>query len=148
LMALIRQFGCPTAFLTLSCAEYDWVKLLQEITETVYRRKFSKEEMDDMSEKEKRKLISDNVVMSMMSMSMINKRIKKLFALMKYDFFEDKNVSYHVSAFFFRVEFQQRGSPHVHSVIWLKDKDGKEAPSYYTSDNDIEDEEMEIRGKK
>ena len=25
---------------------------------------------------------------------------------------------------YFRVEFQQRGAPHVHMIMWLKDKDG------------------------
>ena len=83
LMALIRQYGCPSAFLTLSCNEYDWEELLQEIAETVYRRKFSKKELDKMTEKEKKKLISDNVVMTTIHFS---KRFQKLFALMKYDF--------------------------------------------------------------
>ena len=27
-------------------------------------------------------------------------------------------------AYFSRVEFQQRGAPHVHMIMWLKDKDG------------------------
>ena len=36
-MALMRQNGCPSVFFTLSMAEFDWVELLQEIVETVYR---------------------------------------------------------------------------------------------------------------
>ena len=31
LMALLRQNGCPSVFLTLSCAEFDWPELLKEI---------------------------------------------------------------------------------------------------------------------
>ena len=38
LMALLRQNGCPSIFLTLSSAEFDWPVLLKEICETVYRR--------------------------------------------------------------------------------------------------------------
>ena len=53
LMALIRQLGCPTAFLTLSCAEFDWKELLKEIAETVYRREFTFEEIEEMSDREK-----------------------------------------------------------------------------------------------
>ena len=53
LMALIRQLGCPTVFLTLSCAEYDWPELLKEIAETVYRREFSHEDIEQMTVTEK-----------------------------------------------------------------------------------------------
>ena len=64
LMAALRQNGCPSVFLTLSCAEYDWQELLKEILETVYRKKVTKKEIDEMSNAEKNKLISDNVVQS------------------------------------------------------------------------------------
>ena len=53
LMALLRQLGCPTVFLTLSCAEYAWPSLLKEIAETVYRRKFTFEEIEEMTIQEK-----------------------------------------------------------------------------------------------
>ena len=43
LMALLRQNGCPSVFLTLSFAEFDWPELVKEIAETVYRKKFSDE---------------------------------------------------------------------------------------------------------
>lgn len=36
-----------------------------------------------------------------------------------------------VDDFFYRVEFQQRGSPHIHSLIWVKD-----APQYGENTND------------
>jgi hypothetical protein len=39
LMASLRQNGCPSIFLTLSCAEFDWPELLREILETVYRNR-------------------------------------------------------------------------------------------------------------
>ena len=45
LMALLRQQGCPSVFLTLSCAEFDWPELLKEILETVYRKKVTQEEI-------------------------------------------------------------------------------------------------------
>ena len=31
LMAILRQRGCPTLFLTMSCAEYKWDELIKEI---------------------------------------------------------------------------------------------------------------------
>ena len=65
IMALLRQKGCPSIFLTLSSAEFDWPELLKEIAETVYRRKFSEKEIEDLPDTEKNKLISENVVQSM-----------------------------------------------------------------------------------
>ena len=140
-MALIRQFGCPTIFLTLSCAEFDWPELLKEIAETVYRRKISKEEIEQMSRKEKNKLISENVVQSTLHYS---KRFQKLFTSMKSGFFKSENECYHVSFYYFRVEFQLRGAPHVHSLLWLKNKNGDDAPSFWTSQKETK---LEIQSR-
>ena len=127
-MALLRQHGCPTIFLTLSCAEFDWPELLKEIAETVYRRKFTDEEIQNLSDTERKKLISENTVQSTIH---FQKRVEKLFGLMGYDFFEGKGMAYHMSSYFFRVEFQQRGAPHIHSLLWLKDRKGNDAPNYW-----------------
>ena len=75
LMAHLRQNGCPSIFLTLSCAEFDWPELLKEIAETVYRRKLSQKEIGDMSDQEKNKLISENVVQTTLH---FQKRVEKL----------------------------------------------------------------------
>ena len=37
----------------------------------------------------------------------------------------------HILDFFYRVEFQQRGSPHIHALFWIKD-----APQYGIDDDD------------
>ena len=125
LMATLRQQGCPSVFLTLSCAEFDWVELLKEIAETVYRRKYTDEEIHGMPTKERNKLISQNVVQSTLH---FQKRVEKMFSLMGYNFFEEGETAFHVSSYFFRVEFQQRGAPHIHSLLWLKDRNNKDAP--------------------
>ena len=103
-MSLLRQYGCPTAFITLSCAEFDWPLLLKEIIETVERRYISNEYIESLTESEKKRLISDNVVITTMH---FQKRIDKLFTLMKKDFFKDSEKVYHVEDYFYRVEFQQ-----------------------------------------
>jgi hypothetical protein len=64
LMAHLRQNGCPSVFLTLSCAEFDWPELLKEIVETVEKRKVTKEYIESLSPSEKNKIISENVVQS------------------------------------------------------------------------------------
>ena len=106
-MAMLRQNGCPSVFLTLSCAEFDWPELLKEIVETVQRKKVTKEEIEKLTASEKNKLISDNVVQSTLH---FQKRIDKLFSIMKNDFFDASNDKYHVSSYFYCIEFQQHGS--------------------------------------
>ena len=84
LMALLRQNGCPSLFFTLSMAEFDWPELLKEIIETVYRKKVTKEQIEDLPQTEKNRLISENYVQSTLH---FQKRIEKIFTLMKYDNF-------------------------------------------------------------
>ena len=97
-MALIRQNGCPTIFLTLSCTEFDWPELLKEVAETVYRRKILIKEIEEMSDKEKRKLISENHVQTTLH---FQKRVEKLFSIVGYTFFKVGEKMYHVSSYFF-----------------------------------------------
>ena len=59
------------------------------------------------------------------------------FSVIKRNFFKDENESYEVSDFYHRVEFQQRGSPHIHSVLWLKTVDGRDAPGFWINAEDL-----------
>ena len=56
---------------------------------------------------------------------------------MGYDFFEEGTDAYHVSEYFFRVEFQQRGAPHIHSLLWLKNKENKDAPNFWIDPHNL-----------
>jgi dTDP-4-dehydrorhamnose reductase len=82
LMALLRQNGCPTLFFTLSCAEFDWADLLKEIIETVYKKEVSNQQIEELSTAEKNRIISENYVQSTLH---FQKRIEKIFTLMKYE---------------------------------------------------------------
>ena len=72
-----------------------------------------------------------------------------MFSLMKYDNFfggsEEKR--YYVSSYFYRIEFQQRGAPHVHSLLWLKDKNENDAPTFWSEDKDDSTDPDEIPEK-
>ena len=59
-------------------------------------------------------------------------------------FFEDE-CSYSVSSYFYRVEFQQRGAPHVHCLLWLEDIEGNPAPTFWSSNDDKTKEEDKIK---
>ena len=140
LFAILRQHGCPTLFLTLNSNEFDWPGLLKEILETELRRKVTDDEIDALSNAEKNKIIARNVVQSTLH---FQRRIEKMYALMEKDFFVTDEHKYHVSMYFYRVEFQQRGAPHVHSLLWLKNELNEDAPSFWIQENTNQDADVE-----
>ena len=90
LMATIRQKGTPTAFITLSSNEYQWLGLLKSVWETVNGEPATDEVIDNLSAKEKSELITDNVVQTTLH---FQKRIEKMLTnLTKPQFLEDDNV--------------------------------------------------------
>ena len=66
---------------------------------------------------------------------------------MQYDFFGNEDDYYHVSTYDFRVEFQQRGAPHIHSLLWLKNNKLEDAPAYWKNE-DIQNENPTEKSKK
>ena len=60
-MAMLRQNGSPSLFLTLSCAEYSWEGLLQEILETVRGRHVTDQEIKDLTPQQRNKILSENI---------------------------------------------------------------------------------------
>ena len=59
---------------------------------------------------------------------------------MTHDNFFGVDCPYKVGSYFYRVEFQQRGAPHIHCLLWLKDSDGKLAPTFWNSEADCAEE--------
>lgn len=115
-VAMIRQFGLPTFFITLSAAETKWVELLVILSKTVDSNDISEEEASNLSFSEKARLIrSDAVTCS----RYFDFRFRQLFSLFKMNngIFDN----HFVEKYYWRVEFQQRGSPHIHGMYWLKD---------------------------
>jgi hypothetical protein len=135
LMAMLRQKGCPTLFVTLSCAEYKWKELVRQILETEWNQQVSMDYVDKLSDGERSKIITENAVQSTVH---FQKRIEKIFNLFKYD---DIFEGFHVSDFYYRIEFQARGAPHIHTLLWLRDETGKEAPSFWST-NDLTDSKI------
>ena len=63
--------------------EFDWFELLKEIAKTVHRKKFTDQQIAALPDKEKKKLISENVVRLTLH---FQKPIEKKFSLMVYNF--------------------------------------------------------------
>ncbi|XP_065370889.1 uncharacterized protein LOC135963037 [Calliphora vicina] len=113
-LAMIRQFGLPTFFITLSAAESQWPELLVILVKVVQNRVITEEEALNLTTQEKYNLIRLDPITSS---RYFDQRIRHLFKHFKSAagiFGEHKVVK-----FYWRIEFQQRGSPHVHGIYWM-----------------------------
>ncbi|XP_014260385.2 uncharacterized protein LOC106673013 [Cimex lectularius] len=114
---MIRQLGKPTIFLTLSANEYSWSDLLR----LLYRLEMGKEWAGEgdpatsMSSDLRTTLVNEDPVTCCLY---FNKLIDTIMFLLK-----SKSYSpfgrYRFIDYFKRIEFQQRGSPHAHMLLWL-----------------------------
>ena len=49
--------------------------------------------------------------------------------------FKHENIRYSAESYFYRVEFQARGAPHIHCLLWLKGENGEIPPSMWQEEN-------------
>ena len=115
--AMIRQLGKPHIFMTLSPCEQEWEDLHKVLAEAKLGRILTAKELHELrscSKGEIAKLIkSDPVVCAVY----FNHRFQAMFKLIKdrQGIFAEHPVIHH----YYRIEYQQRGSPHVHMLLWL-----------------------------
>lgn len=121
LFAMIDQIGPPTLFVTLSPAETQWPELLVILKRTVDRETVTEEEALKLSYENKTRLIKSDPVTCALYFDFKTRKMFELFTTPEIGIFKE----HHVVDYYFRVEFQQRGSPHIHTLLWLKD-----APSF------------------
>ena len=112
--AMMRFHGKPTFFTTFSAAESEWHDLLKVLGTVVDQKEYTDQEIDEMTRVEKQRLILADPVTCARH---FNHRTHILFK----EFFKSSNSPFEMSEFFYRVEFQKRGSPHLHCLIWVKD---------------------------
>ncbi|XP_062603984.1 uncharacterized protein LOC134265790 [Saccostrea cucullata] len=115
LFAMIRQLGLPTWFASLSAADTRWSELLKTLAQLNLKKSLTDEEIDNMTWAEKTDLVQKDPVTCVRFFDhrvhvFINTVLKN----------EDHPVGELID-FFYRVEFQQRGSPHIHMLMWIKD---------------------------
>ena len=114
LMAMIRQLGCPTFFLTLSAAETKWLDLLRILKQILDGVMLSVEEVLEFQWSERADLIRRDPVTCA---RYFDHRPKELFKVLR----SEVSPLGKLTDYYLRIEFQQRESPHVHSLLWLQD---------------------------
>ena len=124
-VAMVKQLGIPSWFMTLSCADLRWPELFQIISRA-NGRNMNDEEVDALSYDEKCRLINLNPVITAKHFQY---RVKTLFTEI---LLKEANPICKIVYYALRIEFQMRGSPHLHALIWTSDcprltQDTKEA---------------------
>ena len=110
LLAMFRTIGPPTFFITLTADDMNWPDLLYVLAKRA-GMDISVEDVDSMQKHEL--LCSDPVTTA----RHFSQRFQKFIAFMKSS---SKPIG-EVVDYFWQIEFQLRGSPHVHLLWWVKD---------------------------
>ncbi|XP_052692014.1 uncharacterized protein LOC128170074 [Crassostrea angulata] len=121
LFAMLRQLGIPTWFCSFSSAEYRW----NDAIKAILQQQSDNRNPDEMDWSEKNEILRCNPV-----------TVARMFDHRFQVFHKEVILSPaepigKVVDFFQRVEFQQRGSPHMHCLYWIEnapniDSDGVE----------------------
>jgi len=115
IFAMIRQLGPATLFCSFSSAETKWIHLLRILGKLVDAKEYSDSELENLNWEEKSRLIqSDPVTCARHFDYQFNQ-------FLRYFLMSNAAPLGKVADWFYRVEYQQRGSPHIHMLIWLED---------------------------
>ena len=107
---MVKQLEIPTYFLTLSSAYLRWEEL-PYIINKLNNLGLSEEELKKLSYQESCNLLNNNQTLFARHFQY---KVKVFFREIIIDGPLDKGKYYPI-----RIEFQERGSPHVHSFIWI-----------------------------
>uniref|UniRef100_A0A8C4ZZC5 ATP-dependent DNA helicase n=1 Tax=Gadus morhua TaxID=8049 RepID=A0A8C4ZZC5_GADMO len=110
LFAMVRQLGVPTWFCSFSCADLRWTELI----DVFMRLQKIQGNVNDLDWSQRCNLLKTNPVTA-----------ARMFQHRFQTFLNDvikspANPIGKVIDTFFRVEFQQRGSPHTHCLFWVE----------------------------
>ena len=113
-VAMVKQLGIPTWFMTLSCADLRWPELFQIIARTKGNN-MTDEEVEALSYHDRCSMLNLNPVI-----------VAKHFQYRVETFFRqvlltNANPIGKIVYYALRIEFQMRGSPHLHALIWTSD---------------------------
>nr|XP_029715674.1 uncharacterized protein LOC109405238 [Aedes albopictus] len=117
LFAMIRQLGKPTMFLTLSASETQWPLLLKQLHKlsSEYNGIALTDPLQELSALQRATLVNDDAVTCCLY---FNKLVDVLMTILSSPRFSPLGKHYVVDSFK-RIEFQHRGSPHAHIMLWL-----------------------------
>ena len=123
--AMIRQLGLPTLFLSLSANDLQWSELIIALGKLVDNKDYAAEiERNTLSWETRSRLVQSDPVTCVRH---FDHRVSQFIETILKCPQSPMGV---LKDFFYRVEFQQRGSPHIHMLAWIEG-----APKYGENDD-------------
>ena len=110
---MIRQLGPASLFCSFSSAETQW-NHLRILGELVDQKEYSDMELGSLNWDERCRLIQTDPVTCARHFDYQVSQFLRQFLL------GDAKPLGKISDWFYRIEYQQRGSPHIHMLIWLE----------------------------
>ena len=114
LFTMLRSLGTPTFFITFSADDHHW-KDLMVVLANCSGRNLTEEQVDLLTDEERRDFMASNPVVTARHFA------HRFQCLVKEVIKGSGKPIGEVINFFWRIEFQLRGTPHVHSLWWIKD---------------------------
>ncbi|XP_071943845.1 uncharacterized protein [Antedon mediterranea] len=123
IIAMVRQIGKPTFFLSFSSADFRW----KEIMTTLLSQSGDQRNIEELEWADKCNLLKSNPV------TVARMFDKRFHTYLKNVILSQAQPIGKVVDYFYRIEFQMRGSPHVHMLVWVEN-----APIFGTDkDNEV-----------
>ena len=111
LFAIIHQLGIATLFCSFSSAETKWIHLRRILGKLVDGKNYTDDELENFNWEEKCRLIQSDPVTCARHFDYQFNTFLKTFLI--------SNIAPlgKIKDWFYRVEYQQRGSPHIHMML-------------------------------
>ena len=114
LFAMIRQLGSATLFCSFSSAEMQWIYLLRILGQLVDHKHYTDEQLESLNWEDRCRLIQSDPVTCARHFDYQVNQFMTNFLL------SSAEPLGKISDWFYRVEYQQRGSPHIQMLMWLE----------------------------
>ena len=114
IFAMIRQLSLPTWFISLSAADTRWTDLLKMLAKLNDDAELTDTDIENMTWQEKTNLVQKDPVTCS---RYFDHRVNEFLNTVLKSKCEPIGT---VRDYFYRVEFQQRGSPHIHMLVWVE----------------------------
>ena len=114
IFAMIRQLSLPTWFMSLSAADKRWKDLLRMLAKLNDGIEYSEKEIEDLTWQQKTKLLQKDLVTCS---RYFDHRVQEFLSIILKSNCEPIGK---LSDYLYRVESQQRGSPHIHILVWIE----------------------------
>ena len=111
---MLQMLSIPTWFLTLSAADLHWPEMIQAVV-LPFGKKLTQKDVQKMSIKDRGTNFCQNPITGVWMFQ------HRLVAFFSEYLLSDTHPLGHITDYMIKIEFQMRGSPHAHCLLWVKD---------------------------